>query len=108
MLSSFGDSMAIRYSSELTDAIERRLERCGYYCDCIAAYYNDKERLMIELYSEDRQFEEEISSVCRIISGMLRVDFQESQKVQTKKISAFLPLSGDTVLYKSSQFKMLC
>lgn len=89
MLSSFGASMAVRYSSELTDAIERRLERYGYYCDSIAAYYNDKERLMIELYSEDKSFEEEMTSVCRIVSNMLRMELQELEKVKTKKSIRF-------------------
>lgn len=107
MLSSFGESMAIRYSSELTEAIERRLERCGYYCDCIAAYYNDKERLMIELYSEDRQFEEEISSICKVISRMLRVEFQESQKVRTKKSVRFC-LCQETPFYIKTHSAKRC
>lgn len=107
MLSSFGERMAIRYSSELTDAIERRLERCGYYCDCIAAYYNDRERLIIELYSEDKQFEEEMPAVCRIISEMLRVEFQESQKVRTKKSVRFC-LCQETPFYIKAHSSKRC
>lgn len=89
ILASFGESMAIRYSDELTDAIERRLERHGYYCDSVVVYYNDKERLMIELYSADKEFEDEMPSICRIISVMLRMELQELEKVRTKESVRF-------------------
>ncbi|MDD6269731.1 MAG: SpoIIE family protein phosphatase [Oscillospiraceae bacterium] len=89
MLASFGESMSVRYSSELTDAIERRLDSCGYYCDSVAAYFNQCERLVIELYSQDSRFEENMSSVCRVLSEMLGTDFLPPEKAGTKNSVRF-------------------
>ncbi len=85
MLSSFGDSMAVAYSSELTDAIERRLERYGYICDSVVAYYNDRERLMIEFYCKDKQLEECMAAICHILTEMLGVTLEELEPVGTKE-----------------------
>lgn len=85
MLSSFGDRMAMRYSSELTDSIERRLERYGYSCDSIVAYYNDRERLMIEFYCRDRQLEDCMAAVCHILTEMLGITLEELDPVGTKE-----------------------
>ena len=85
MLSSFGDRMAARYSSELTDGIERRLDRYGYSCDSIVAYYNDRERLMIEFYCKDRQLEGCMAAICHILTEMLNITLEELEPVGTKE-----------------------
>ncbi|MBQ8688692.1 MAG: SpoIIE family protein phosphatase [Ruminococcus sp.] len=85
MLSSFGERMAVRYSSELTDGIERRLDRYGYSCDSIVAYYNDRERLMIEFYCKDRQLEDCMAAICHILTEMLGITLEELEPVGTKE-----------------------
>lgn len=85
MLSSFGERMMVRCSSELTDAIERRLERYGYTCDSIVAYYNDRERLMIEFYCRERQLEDCMAAICHILTEMLNLTLEELEPVGTKE-----------------------
>ncbi len=85
ILSSAGNRMSVRYSSQLTDGIERRLDKYGYYCDSVAAYYNERERLMIELYCQDRQLEGSMSSVCHILTEMLNIELEELEPVGTKE-----------------------
>ncbi|MBQ8724576.1 MAG: SpoIIE family protein phosphatase, partial [Oscillospiraceae bacterium] len=84
ILSSVGERMSVRYSSQLTDGIERRLDKYGYYCDSVAAYYNDRERLMIEFYCQDRQLEGCMTSVCHILTEMLNIELEELEPVGTK------------------------
>ena len=85
ILSSAGSRMSVRYSSQLTDGIERRLDKYGYYCDSVAVYYNERERLMIELYCRDRQLEGCMSSVCHILTEMLNIELEELEPVGTKE-----------------------
>lgn len=85
MLSSLGKSTSARYSSELTDSIERRLDRYGYNYDSIAAYYNEKERLVIEIYCSDSLTEGERTAVRSILEEMLSISLEELEPVKTKE-----------------------
>lgn len=89
ILSSLADNLSVRYSSELTDAIERRLDRYGYYCDSIAAYYDENERIAVELYSSESDFESDMPEIKRIISEMFRTGFHEPEKVKTGDIARY-------------------
>ena len=105
ILSSLAGSLSVRYSSELTDAIERRLDRYGYYCDSLAAYYDDRERITIELYSSDSGFEDAMPEVSRIISEMLRTQLQELQNVRTGKTVRFCLCQAAQFYLKSHSAK---
>ncbi len=84
MLASLGKNTSARYSAELTDSIERKLDRYGYGYDSVSAFYNEKERLIIEIYCESRLPESDIASICRILEEMLRISLEELEPVRTK------------------------
>ncbi len=85
ILSSFGDSKASHSSSQLTEVVERTLEGYGYMCSSAAAYYNDAERLVIELYSTDKEIPEAASTICHILSEKLNVRLEALEPVLTKE-----------------------
>ncbi len=85
MLSSLGKNTAPRYSSQLTDSIERRLDRYGYAYESIAAYYNEKDRLVIEIYCTKKLSQSDTASICRILEEMLRISLEELEPVKTRE-----------------------
>lgn len=97
IISSLADNYSVRYCSELTEAIERRLDRCGYCCDSVAAYYDERERITVEIYSSETGFEDDMPEIQRIISEMFRIQLQELAKVRSGKTVRFS--LGQTAAY---------
>ncbi len=85
ILSSFGDSKATHSSSQLTEVIERTMESYNYICDSAAAYYNDTERLAIEIYSSDKEILKAVPTICHILSHTLNVQLEALEPVRTKE-----------------------
>lgn len=84
IIASVGNRMTVRYSAELTDSICRFLDRYGYTCDYVIAYYNQKERLIVELYCKDRNLDGCMPAICHILSEAFNIALQELEPVQIR------------------------
>lgn len=57
LLTATSDQLHIRYSSELSETVRRKLLHYGYPCDSAAVYHTLSDRLMIEMCCQSRELD---------------------------------------------------
>lgn len=82
LLQTVSSHLDIRYSSEMSESIRRRMLRYGYDCDTAAAYYTESDRLMIELHCADRTLDGCLPTIRHILSESLNMTLEELDPIR--------------------------
>lgn len=79
---SAGEKINIRYSDTISRTVREKLEKYGYKTSNVIAYYNSRNRLLIEIYFELEQAPEGCTRICDLISDELKInlDFTEPMR----------------------------
>jgi len=79
---SAGEKINIRYSETISRTVRLKLEKYGYKTSNIIAYYNCRNRLLIEIYFELEQAPANCVRICDLISDELKInlDFTEPMR----------------------------
>lgn len=79
---SAGEKMNVRYSEPISKTVRFKLEKYGYKTSNIIAYYNSRNRLLIEIYFELEQAPTNCLRICDLISDELKMhlDFTEPMR----------------------------
>lgn len=93
LLHATSDHLHIRYSSELSDTVRRKLLHYGYPCDSAAVYHTQSDRLMIEMCCQGRELDGCLPTIKHILSESLNLTLEELDPI----------FSGDTVRYRLCQ-----
>lgn len=79
---SASEKINVRYSETISRTVREKLERYGYNISNIIAYYNSRNRLLIEIYFELEQAPANCIRICDLISDELKInlDFTEPMR----------------------------
>lgn len=93
ILISTSSHLHIRYSSELSETVRRKLLHYGYPCDAAAVYHTQSDRLMIEMHCTGRELDGCLPTIRHILSESLNLTLEELDPIY----------SGETVRYRLCQ-----
>lgn len=93
LLTATSSQLHVRYSSELSESVRRRLIRYGYPCDSAAVYYTGSERMIIEMCCRDHGLDGCLPTIRHILSETLNLTLEELDPIY----------SGDCVRYRLCQ-----
>lgn len=93
LLTATSDQLHIRYSSELSETVRRKLLHYGYPCDSAAVYHTLSDRLMIEMCCQSRELDGCLPTIRHILSESLNLTLEELDPIY----------SGETVRYRLCQ-----
>lgn len=75
----------VRYSEKTSSAVSAKLRKFGVGHNNVIAYYNDRDRLIIELYFAYKDSQQNFMRVCDLISDELRIPLNVSEPVNSGK-----------------------
>lgn len=93
LLSSTSCQLHVRYSSELSETVRRKLLHYGYPCDSAAVYYTGSERMIIEMCCQDHALDGCLPTIRHILSEALNLTLEELDPIY----------SGSTIRYRLCQ-----
>lgn len=85
MISAAGERLNVRYSSSVSSQIKEKLRKFGIVHKNVIAYYNHKNRLLIEIYFAYGDCPRSFTRICDLISDELRVSLGNSDPVSSGK-----------------------
>lgn len=93
LLLSTGKQLHMRYCSELSETVRRKMLRYGYPCDSVAVYYTGSDRMMIEMCCHNRELDGCLPTIRHILSEALNITLEELDPIA----------SGDSMRYRLCQ-----
>lgn len=85
MISAAGERLDVRYSSSVSCQVAEKLRKFGIVHNNVIAYYNSRNRLLIELYFSYGDCPRSFSRICDLISDELRIPLGSSEAVSSGK-----------------------
>lgn len=85
MISAAGERLDVRYSSSISSQVRDKLKKFGIVHRNVIAYYNNRNRLLVELYFAYGDCPRSFSRICDLISDELRVPLSSSEPVSSGK-----------------------
>lgn len=80
-----GGKLEIRYSEPISRQVSVKLEGFGFKPCEVIAYYNNANRLIIELYFSDSEDRRNCVRICDIVSDSLRIPLEYTETVNSAK-----------------------
>ncbi len=78
-------SLDVRYCSDLSETVRRKLFHYGYPCKAAAVYYTGADRLMIEITCQNQALDSNLPTIRHILSEALNMTLEELDPVRTEE-----------------------
>lgn len=85
IIKSAGERIDVRYSESLSRSVRAKLKKYSYAAKNVIAYYNNRNRLLIELYFASEDAPSGFMRVCDLISDELRLPLDSAEPVHSGK-----------------------
>lgn len=85
IIESAGERLNVRYSESISKTVSRKLLKFGYNPKNVIAYYNFRNRLLIEIYFAFSDNPESGTRICDLISDELRVALSSAEPIYSGK-----------------------
>lgn len=85
IIESAGERLNVRYSEAISKTVGRKLIKFGYAPKNVIAYYNSRNRLLIEIYFARSDNPESGTRICDLISDELRVALSSAEPIYSGK-----------------------
>lgn len=83
IINSAGSNINVRYSESLSRTIRIKLEKYGYNAKNVIAYYNNSNRLLIEIYFTKKSEPSSYERLCDLIADEVKISLNFSEPVNS-------------------------
>lgn len=89
LLQATSASLDIRYCSDLSETVRRKLFHYGYPCQTAAVYYTNADRLMIEINCRSQNLDDSLPAIRHILSEALNITLEELDPIRTEETTRY-------------------
>ncbi len=89
LLQTTSTNLSVRYCSDLSETVRRKLFHYGYPCQTAAVYYTSADRLMIEISCRSRALDGNLPTIRHILSEALNMTLEELDPIRTEETTRY-------------------